>query len=305
VCPWNERGSQTTFNGKPTTACTKKKKLACIIPGDPAVNVYELQVPIASLSQLRQYHDWISQQSVPGLDRQLDVADVVTRLAWAQDKNFQLTFAPVGWTDARSVQVIEYVDQNKLMDVPLGRNDVALDPDKFQALPAPTAKLPTSAAQAPPQQFTLPPPPTPTGAGLNPPMPPPAKGGPLHPAQGQTFYHDGKPSQELYAGAPLTNAGVPPTKRTRGPNKPKTVMPSPQSTLAPPMQHSERFAASQSAPSWATPQPVPPSAAQPRQDAPAPPPPQAASGFMMPPPPPSGIQSALDAAMRLPLPSQG
>ncbi len=267
------------------------------------MNVYELQVPIASLSQLRQYHDWISQQSVPGLDRQLDVADVVTRLGWAADKNFQLTFAPVGWTDERSQQVIEYVDTNKLMDLPLGRTDVAMDPEKVQALltnkPVAAPSLPPAAAQAPPQQFTLPPPPTTRAATA------PAGLTPLPLPQGQPV--------------PFLNGGQQeaPAKRTRGPNKPKTIAPSPQSTLqAPSMQHSEQFAASQSAPSWATPQPVQHTPQQweqrapgPRQDAPSPisgvVPPQAASGFMMPPPPPPGIQSALDAAMRLPFPPQG
>src|SRR5215471_9135416 len=167
VCRWNERGSDTTFTGKPTTACTKKKKLAVLIPGDPhpGLNVYELQVPIASLSVLRQYSDWAAQQAVPGWNRPCSVGDFITRLGWDAQKNFRLTLDAVGWVDERAMELVAYIDQQKLMDVPLGNLDVAMNPEKaaltIQAREGQGLAVSTPAAQAPPQQFHLPPRPSP------------------------------------------------------------------------------------------------------------------------------------------------
>ena len=166
VCPNNIRGSDTTFSGKTTTACDNRKKLAVIIPDDPAVNVYEFQIPPGSLSNLKAYGSWIAQQSSGVQGRSMDIADFVTRVAFDPDRQFVMTFTPVAFADdERTLQLIEYIDANKLSDIAVGRNDVACDPEQVkqmllgggtrQALAAP------SAAPAPPpvpqgQQFTMP-----------------------------------------------------------------------------------------------------------------------------------------------------
>ncbi len=132
VCDHNIRGSATTFKGKPTTACSNRKKLAFIVPGDPAVNVYEFQIPPGSLTKLRDYTGWLNKQASGIEGRQLDIADVVTRVEFDPDPNrlFTLTFAATEYADDEyTLKVIDYIDANKLSDVAVGRNDVACDPE--------------------------------------------------------------------------------------------------------------------------------------------------------------------------------
>ena len=135
VCPHNIRGSDTTFTGKPTTACSNRKKLAFVVPGDPAINVYEFQIPPGSLSNLRDYTGWLNKQA-SGVDgRQLDIADVVTRVEFDPDKQFVMTFKATEYADDEyTLKVIDYIDANKLSDVAVGRNDVACDPEQVKAM---------------------------------------------------------------------------------------------------------------------------------------------------------------------------
>jgi hypothetical protein len=262
LCPQNKRGSGTTFSGQPTTACRVQKKLAVIIPNDQNPNVYELTVPPASLGALRDYHSWVERQRVPGLDRPVSEGDLITRLGWSEEKNknFRLTFSPIGWTDERATQMTEYIDANGLMDTPLGRDDVAMDPVRVSELLArqplqPALTFPLAAAQAPPQGFQLPPRPQEA--------PPPTAftpAAPLPPATGQSA-----PAQPAHWWSNLQPAPGPapaPDKRPVGrPRKPPAPPSPPQ------------------VPTQATPQPgfVTPT----------------------PPPPPADIQSALEQAMNL------
>ena len=159
ACSHNVRGSDTTFTGKPTTACSNRKKLAFIVPDDPAVNVYEMQIPPGSLTGLRDYTNWLKQQSSGIQGRQLDIADVVTRVEFDPDRQFVMTFKAVGYADDDyTLKVIDYIDAEKLSDVAVGRNDVAIEPSTFR-LAAP-AQRPALAApeQKPAQDFgSLPP----------------------------------------------------------------------------------------------------------------------------------------------------
>jgi hypothetical protein len=175
VCPHNVRGSDTTFTGKPTTACENRKKLAFIIPDDPAVNVYEFQVPPGSLSGLKAYADWLGKQASGVQGRALDIADVVTRVQFDPDRPFVMQFSAVAFADDdRTMQLIDYIDANKLADIAVGRNDVARAPEEVKAMlagrPAAPA-LPAPAAPAP-TQFQLPPREPP--AALSPPAAAPA-----------------------------------------------------------------------------------------------------------------------------------
>src|SRR5713226_2393922 len=155
VCDHNIRGSATTFKGKPTTACSNRKKLAFIVPGDPAVNVYEFQIPPGSLTKLRDYTGWLNKQASGIEGRQLDIADVVTRVEFDPDPNrlFTLTFAATEYADDEyTLKVIDYIDANKLSDVAVGRNDVACDPELVRQIAAAPAQR-QIAAPAQEQKF--------------------------------------------------------------------------------------------------------------------------------------------------------
>jgi hypothetical protein len=161
ACPHNVRGSAMSFNGTPTTACSNRKKIAVIIPDDPAVNVYEFQITPGSLTNFRNYCQWIGQQATGVEGRMADIADFVTRVEFDPDKQFVMTFKPSAWADdEHTLQVIEYIDQNKLSDQAVGRLDVACDPEvvaaRLAAGPAPAA-IAAPAAPKPAQNFALPP----------------------------------------------------------------------------------------------------------------------------------------------------
>jgi hypothetical protein len=153
VCPRNVRGSATTFSGKSTTACDNRKKMAVIVPDDPAVNVYEFQIPPGSLSNLKAYGAWIKQQSSGVAGRAMDIADFVTRVAFDPDKQFVMTFIPTAFADDEvTLQKMQYIYEHKLSDQAVGRTDVPIGANV--AIAAPAAK-PAIAAQ-PAQQFQLP-----------------------------------------------------------------------------------------------------------------------------------------------------
>lgn len=155
ICPKNDRNSGTTFTGKPTTACDKRKKFGVIMPNQPDVQVYEFTVPPGSLSNLKAYSEWLRQQATGG-DRPLDIADMITRVEWDDQRPFIMTFRAAGWADdERTVQMIEYIDANHLSDVAVNRADTAIDPNTFRQLAAPQSNVPV--APAAPQQFALPP----------------------------------------------------------------------------------------------------------------------------------------------------
>jgi len=158
MCPHNMRGTAQTFTGKATTACQNRKKLAFIVPDDPAINVYEFQIPPGSLSNFRDYCKWLDTQASGVEGRAMDVADVVTRVAFDPDRQFVMTFTAVAFADDdQTLQLIQHIDDNHLSDAAVGRNDVACDPEQVKAMiagrPAQGA-LPAPAAQGPGQQQT-------------------------------------------------------------------------------------------------------------------------------------------------------
>lgn len=283
VCPWNARGSDTTFSGKPTKACQDRKKLGVILPDDSTVTVYEFQIPPGSVTNLKAYSNWLKQQPSGDPGRQMDIADVVTRIEFDPDKQFTMKFSACAYADDdRTMQLIEYIDTNRLSDVAVGRLDVAHEPATVTAMlagRAPAAAIaPPTAQPAPPQGFALPP----RQAAL----PAAAPSAPSLP-------------QATQAVAP---AAEPPRGRGRGR---QTAPPAPaQSTVAPFVAP----AAPRAAPQQLAPPPAGeaglsiPSFLQ-RQPAaatglPTPPPPRFGVGAA--PPPPAGVGAALDAAMGLP-----
>ncbi len=286
VCQWNMRGSDTTFSGKPTTACDKRKKFGVIFPNQPDVEVYEFTIPPGSLGNMKAYSDWLRQQATGG-DRTLDVADMITRVEWDPKRPFVMTFQAVGWADdASTVQMIEYIDANHLSDVAVNRHDVAMDPGVITQLLASRGQAPGLAAPVAPQ------------APVQHMLPPRTQG----PAAAPAF----QPAP-VYAPAPQFSQGQTPPRPTsgkgsRGPRAPKEPAPAPQQ--APFMPAPQQF--------QPAPQGIPPIPAF-LQRAGAPdtrlqesagfnPAPNNGGGFGMASPgaPPAGVASALDAAMNLP-----
>jgi hypothetical protein len=166
-CPHNMRGTKQTFSGKATTACENRKKVAFIVPDDPAINVYEFQIPPGSLSNFRDYCKWLGTQSSGVEGRSMDTADVVTRVEFDPDKQFTMLFSAAAFADDdRTIQLIQYIDENQLSDVAVGRNDVACDPQQVAAMITNQNNQRSLPAGAPPaeqrqqpqdQRFALPP----------------------------------------------------------------------------------------------------------------------------------------------------
>ena len=166
MCPNNVRGTKTTFTGKPTTACETRRKLGVVLPDDPAVNVYEFQIPPGSLTNLKAYFDWIKMQASGVEGRGMDVADFITRVSFDPDRQFVMEFKPVAFADDdRSIALLKYIEENRLSDAAVGRNDVACDPEQVKLILAGSAQRQTIAAPNPAQaqarqegqQFQLPP----------------------------------------------------------------------------------------------------------------------------------------------------
>lgn len=151
TCPRNIRGTAQTFTGKATTVCRNAKKVAFIVPDDPQLNVYEFQVTPGSLTNFRDYCKFLASQASGVENRALDIADVVTRVAFDPDKQFVMTFNAVAYADdERTMQVIQYIDDNRLSDQAVGRNDVAVDAEQVKLMLA--GRGATQALQAPAQQ---------------------------------------------------------------------------------------------------------------------------------------------------------
>lgn len=279
VCPWNVRGSDQTFTGKATTACSKRKKLGVIIPDDPAVTVYEFQIPPGSLSNLTAYGDWIRKQASGTPGRNADIADFVTRVSFDPAKQFVMVFQPVAFADdERTLQVIEYIDANKLSDEAVGRNDVAFAPEQVTAMlagqPAAPA-LPPPAAAAPAQQFTLPPRQQQAPAQL---PPPPAE--PAQPAapRGRRRAVGGQAPAAPASAAPAAPFMAPATPQFQAPPAaPAATLPQQDGLQIPDFLKRNPTLA-----------PAVPAAPTPR------------FGMVDAPPPPPGVADALNSAMSLP-----
>jgi hypothetical protein len=159
ACPHNQMNSKVNpQTGKGSKACSDRKKIAFIIPGDVAVNVYELQVPPDSLGALKSYSSFLSQQATGG-QRKVDIGDMVTRLSFdAEASHPKLKFEPVGWADdTHTLQMIDYIYDQQLDVAAVGLNDVPADPDLVKQaieLRAQYAQLAPQSAR--PAQFQLP-----------------------------------------------------------------------------------------------------------------------------------------------------
>ena len=126
-CEHNAWGSATNEQtGKNRKACSDRRKAAVVVLNDQSGLCYQLQIPPASLKPFLKYSGQLQAMNAPGLDRKADMDDVVTRIAFADNKNGELQFEAVAWIN--SVQMttmgLQLVTQQTAQGV-----QVALAPD--------------------------------------------------------------------------------------------------------------------------------------------------------------------------------
>lgn len=153
-CPRAAWGSKTSLmTGKGIPACSSRKKLACIVAGDPTQLVYLLNVPPGSLKNLGIYAQALGQHQIQDDEgvRPVDPADVVTRVYFDPQRQGELLFQPIGYHKQMYDYVealMEQADNSGVIDVIVGAND---QPITGMIAHQPTQQLP------PPQQQQLPP----------------------------------------------------------------------------------------------------------------------------------------------------
>lgn len=127
-CQWNVRGSEVSaISGKPIKACRDEKQMAVIVPEYPQM-LFRLTLTPGSFKNWRQYQEKFTGQDI-------DVSDVVTRLAFQRDTNGVLTFEGTAYITEAIFAVREQALSAKATDLLVGRNDVPIS----GALPAPAA----------------------------------------------------------------------------------------------------------------------------------------------------------------------
>jgi len=276
-CAHNIRGSDVTFSGRPTTACDNRKKVAAIVPDDDAINVYELQITPGSLTNFRDYAKWLGQQASGVEGRTLDIADVVTRISFDPDRQFVMTFVAVAFADGdRDLQMIQYIDDNKLSDVAVGRGDVPADPAAMRQMI--TMRGEQRIAAPVQSQERVPPPPSNGAAAPRQPRGRPARQPALVAPQGQAA-----PAASFMASA----------EQQRQPGSSAASASAPANPAQGTVQGEQGRAAGEDIPAFLRRAPT----GQPLPSAPSAPP---KFGVGQPPPPPAAIKSALDDAMNLP-----
>lgn len=273
LCPQNAWGSAVSkATGKPVKACNDVKKLAVLVPGIDMV--FLLRIPPASLKGWGKYCNTLAGHGV-------DLPDAMTRLEF--ESQGVLKFTPVGYVDEATAALTDKMVAAKATDNLVGRNDrpwggqgdaqkLAYAAQANGQLPPPAPVMPAPVA---PPAAAFAPPPQPFGA-------PPARQDqfgqvPMPPAAAPFGGASPPAAPFAPAGTSSPTDATPPTRRTRGPNKPKAETAAPASDGIPPFLQRN-------------PEPQPP-----------PLPPQNNFGMQPnPPAPDAGVQAALDAAFRLP-----
>ena len=100
-CPhfsWGSKINEQT--GKKSKACSDRKKIAVMVPGDTTRHCYELQVPPASLKALNIYSALIASMTTPDGSRGADLPDIVTLVEFVPDAVGELSFRQWGWIDS-------------------------------------------------------------------------------------------------------------------------------------------------------------------------------------------------------------
>ena len=116
ACEWNVRGSDTSaLSGKPIKACRDEKWIAIILLAYPQM-IFQMKVTPGSFKAWKAYTDRFTGQEV-------DLSDVVTRIAFEAGKNGVLTFEASTYIEQTLAVARNNALQGKLTDVLVGRTD--------------------------------------------------------------------------------------------------------------------------------------------------------------------------------------
>lgn len=275
---WNSAVSKMTGKGIP--ACAQRKKLA-VIAGGTGEMVFDLTVPPASLG------NWLAYVNIL-VQRGLEPYDVYTRVEFESQGVLKFSPAPIGdkglcYVHEAVVQLTEKLWASKATEMAVNKNDVVWTGQGDQQKLAYAAHNGGQQLMPPPPPAAPAPPPQPFGQAGNSTIPQgfgtAATTSPFNRGGAAPFGHD-QPGTSSPTDATQSAAQPTPSKRGRGPNKPKPD--------AAPQTNDDGI------PSFLQRNPSSPA---------APPPAPPANNFGMnpsPPTPDAGIQAALDAAFRLP-----
>ncbi len=135
-CQWNAWGSSVSkMTGKGVKACSDRKKIAVLVVGDTAGIPYQLQVPPATLKNLKNYSDMVGSHPAPGTQRQLDLSDVLTTISFVDGVNGIMDFKATGYITPELGAAIDIVWDSGVTDKLVGKDDMP----RTGELPAPQA----------------------------------------------------------------------------------------------------------------------------------------------------------------------
>lgn len=217
-CPHAVMGTATTMQGFATTACDTRKKLACVIPGDPDGMVYQFAIGPGSYKGWRTYTNWLAAQRTPA-GAQPELFDVVTRCLF--ESQGKLRFEPVGLVEGTAVEQ-QIVDAwtKKITPAIVGSTDVPIAGEIAPPTEAPQLAKPVAAPPVPTQAQT----PTPEAPKRSP----------------------GRPKKAEQAASQPDAGDIPPflqraPQSVHAVNAPPAAQPKPQFGLAQPQQPSEEI----------------------------------------------------------------
>ncbi len=150
TCRWNQRGTATSLEGKPTKACRDEKRMAVLVQGVPIGLQFTLTP--GSFVNFRDYTEMFK-------GKPIDMCHVFTRLQFEQGASGILTFSlsPLGYIDEATAGLYVKARNNKEFDMLVGRNDrprlAAGEPARQIAARTDTTVLPPAQMQAQPQGF--------------------------------------------------------------------------------------------------------------------------------------------------------
>jgi hypothetical protein len=117
MCPHDKWGSKISAMGSEVKACRDEQKIAIRVPGMPN-NIFRLTIPPNSLKNWKAY-------LIKFTTTNFEFHDVVTRIEFAKDQNFTLTFnpAPSPWLDEETVRSRDKAMATRASDMIVGRLD--------------------------------------------------------------------------------------------------------------------------------------------------------------------------------------
>lgn len=179
TCPNNMIGSAISKKtGANIRACADRKKIAVFVVGAPTNDLYQLNVPPASLKALGAHGAWLRQNGK-------NPWEVITRVCFDPNADNALLFYSVGEVPLQYIELVRVAEEQGLAITVCGRDDVARPIDMpiepraqlqgqhpgQQALPRPINNYPPQQAPAP--QHHVPQPSYPPQQAPQPSYPPP------------------------------------------------------------------------------------------------------------------------------------